>query len=59
MVCLCTGARYLNFGLASIKSNSFNFIRNASKMAPLPRVFFDMTADDQPVGRIVVEVSNL
>jgi len=28
----------------------------ASKM-PNPRVFFDMTADDEPVGRIIMEVS--
>lgn len=58
-----TGVIASRFGLAvcgsavhSIKVNSFNFIRQASKMASLPRVFFDMTADDQPVGRIVVEL---
>lgn len=38
------------------KFKSISFIREASKMASLPRVFFDMTADDQPVGRIVMEL---
>lgn len=38
----------------------FQFVREyskGSKMSTLPRVFFDMTADGDPVGRIVMEVS--
>lgn len=38
----------------------FQFVREyskGSKMSTLPRVFFDMTADGEPVGRIVMEVS--
>lgn len=35
-------------------------LRNfATKKMGLPRVFFDMTADGQPVGRFIVEVSVL
>lgn len=33
-------------------------LRNfASKKMGLPRVFFDMVADNQPVGRVIMEVS--
>lgn len=38
----------------------FQFVREyskGSKMSTLPRVFFDMTADGEPVGRIIMEVS--
>lgn len=47
----------------NVKLNKFvpvfiSLIRNTSKMS-LPRVFFDMSADDQPLGRIVMEVKYL
>jgi hypothetical protein len=32
-------------------------VRNFSSKMGLPRVYFDMSADGQPVGRIVMEVS--
>lgn len=57
---VCAGITASRIGLSTLqftKFKSFNFIREASKMASLPRVFFDMTADDQPVGRIVMEVN--
>lgn len=41
----------------SIAGTTAAFIRNLSKKMGLPRVFFDMTADGAPVGRIVIEVS--
>uniref|UniRef100_A0A1A9W4E7 Peptidyl-prolyl cis-trans isomerase n=1 Tax=Glossina brevipalpis TaxID=37001 RepID=A0A1A9W4E7_9MUSC len=48
--------------LGLIKTNQFQFrfpsVRNLSskKKMDLPRVFFDMTADGQPLGRIVMEL---
>ncbi|XP_011305665.1 peptidyl-prolyl cis-trans isomerase [Fopius arisanus] len=39
----------------SLASLVKNFAVSAEKM-PLPRVFFDMTADNQPVGRIIMEL---
>lgn len=35
---------------------TLNLIRNLSKKMGLPRVFFDLSADGQPVGRIVIEL---
>lgn len=32
-------------------------VRNFANKMGLPRVYFDMTADNQPVGRIIMEVS--
>jgi hypothetical protein len=32
-------------------------VRNFASKMGLPRVYFDMSADNQPVGRIVMEVS--
>lgn len=32
-------------------------IRNLANKMGLPRVYFDMTADNQPLGRIIMEVS--
>lgn len=40
-----------------IAGTTATFLRNFSKKMGLPRVFFDMTADGAPVGRIVIEVS--
>lgn len=36
---------------------NYNFVRSFAKEMGLPRVFFDMSADGQSVGRIVIEVS--
>ncbi|KAL7027347.1 hypothetical protein ACKWTF_005410 [Chironomus riparius] len=35
---------------------TLNLIRNFSKKMGLPRVFFDLNADGQPVGRLVIEL---
>jgi len=42
----------LQFGIQIVREYS-----KASKMSTLPRVFFDMTADGEPLGRITMEVS--
>lgn len=34
-----------------------NFVRNFADKMSLPRVFFDMAADGNAVGRLVIEVS--
>lgn len=40
------------------RSYNYNFVRSFAKDMGLPRVFFDMSADGAPVGRIVIEVSH-
>lgn len=41
----------------SIIAGSTTLLRNLSQKMGLPKVFFDMTADGQHLGRIVIEVS--
>ncbi|XP_017062333.1 peptidyl-prolyl cis-trans isomerase [Drosophila ficusphila] len=41
----------LQFGIQIVREYS-----KASKMSTLPRVFFDMTADGEPLGRIIMEL---
>lgn len=43
---------HLRLGIQFVREYS-----KASKMSTLPRVFFDMTADGEPLGRIIMEVS--
>lgn len=50
-------------GLQSLSSliggTTCSLLRNFSQKMSLPRVFFDMTADGAPVGRIIMEVSTI
>jgi hypothetical protein len=40
-----------------VSAVSLQLIRNFASKMGFPRVFFDMAADNQPIGRIVIEVS--
>lgn len=44
-------------GVQIAKAYNCNFVRNFADKMGLPRVFFDMAADGNAVGRIVIEVS--
>ncbi|CAG9824073.1 unnamed protein product [Phaedon cochleariae] len=43
-------------GSVGLRFAKFAAVRNFCEKMGLPRVFFDMTADGQPVGRIVIEL---
>ncbi|XP_016998662.2 peptidyl-prolyl cis-trans isomerase [Drosophila takahashii] len=47
----CSANSQLQFGIQVVREYS-----KASKMSTLPRVFFDMTADGEPLGRITMEL---
>jgi hypothetical protein len=51
----CSAQSYTGFQSVRIARNSF--VRNFANKMGLPRVFFDMAADGNAVGRIVIEVS--
>lgn len=42
-----------------ISGTTSALLRHLNQKMSLPRVFFDMTADGAPVGRIVMEVSTI
>ncbi|XP_072391991.1 peptidyl-prolyl cis-trans isomerase isoform X1 [Diabrotica undecimpunctata] len=41
-----------------VKFLSCTLVRNLSQKMGLPRVYFDMTAENEPVGRIIIELRN-
>lgn len=54
--CSSVAKQSLSGGFASVLSYSTKSKPPTSKMS-LPKVFFDMTADGKPLGRIIIEVN--
>lgn len=42
--------------VASFATTAACKVSASDKMAQLPKVFFDVTADDKPMGRIIMEL---
>lgn len=56
---LCRQTRSLHLQNRIISQSILSLRNLTTKKMGLPRVFFDMVADNQPVGRVIMEVSTL